>query len=154
MGAPSPMQILFSMAEVTYPVWYRQAPPSLGCRAGSSSVMDAAFPAIALSLSTATSILHLGHPVPSSPSAEAYADLIGRSMLDAFSVFHQRPLPLYARLKVLNCIIVPQLLYRTECCPLNSAVLDYVGTLTKRFLMALCDASHSRFKRHSLVTGK
>ena len=62
------------------------------------------------------------------------------SAQDFYSQFHLRPLPLYARVKVLNQVITPQILYRLECIPPIRSHLDHLGILTRKFLLALSDA--------------
>ena len=61
------------------------------------------------------------------------------SAQDFYSQFHSRPLPLYARVKVLNQVLAPQVLYRLECIPPIKSQQDHLGTLTRKFLLAITD---------------
>jgi ribonuclease HI len=91
-------------------------------------------------LPTSLHVTHLGHPLTADLNPESMSAKVMDSVQETFSQFHGRPLPLYARLKVLNHLIVPQTLYRMECIPPVQKHLDHLSLLTRRFLLALTDA--------------
>ena len=71
------------------------------------------------SIATVHSLFHLGHPITTSVDTRSLMDVIEEEFLSKLHHFHNHPLPIFARVQVLNNILPPKLLYRLECLPLD-----------------------------------
>ena len=133
--------------------WTYQPPPAPGLHAMDVLPSDPPQPLASSTIPTTSTVMHLGHLLSADLSpATMYADIMNAAH-DLFTQFHQRPLPLYARLKVLNQVIAPQLLFRLEHLPPVKACLEHLGTLTQKFLLALSDVP-SHLVKKTLFTHK
>ena len=140
LGSTTPTEITIpAMPECNLCQWHFQPRPAPGSTA--PPILPCSPPPAQpdIVITTSLSVLHLGHHLTSDLKPESMYQMVMKGVQDVFDQFHQRPLPLYARLKVLNQVIAPQILYRLECIPPMKASLDHLGTLTRKFLLALTD---------------
>ena len=139
VGSTSPIPIPIPSGSGGARNWFHQPRPAQGQPAPPVATAPAppAFPPS--SLTSTTTVVHLGHPLTADLTPQSMYDTVMASVQDLFSQFHRRPLPMYARLKVLNQVLAPQVLYRLECLPPIKTCLDHLGNLTRKFLLALQD---------------
>ena len=90
-------------------------------------------------ITSTTAVTHLGHPLTAELSPQSMYASVRDSVHEVFSQFHKRPLPMYARLRVLNQVLAPLVLYRLECIPPVAKHLEQLGQLTRKFLLGLTD---------------
>jgi hypothetical protein len=139
VGTPRITQIPIPQSQIASGAWlYQPRPP---CGQPAPSIVDAPGPPTLppSSITSTTMLFSLGHPVTAALTPQRMYDTVMESVQGVFSTFPSRPLPLYARLKVLNHVLVSQVFYRLECIPAVKSCLDHLGVLPRKFLLALTD---------------
>ena len=71
----------------------------------------------AQSLAPAAHVLHLGHILTPTLDHTAALQILQPLQLQEVQAYHNRPIPVSGRLKVLNQILIPRFTYQLECLP-------------------------------------
>ena len=68
-------------------------------------------------LDPSTHVIHLGHVLTPSMDHTSTLPILQPLQLQEIKAYHNRPIPVYGRLKVLNQILLPRFIYQMECLP-------------------------------------
>ena len=106
-----------------------------------SSVRAAEPPAWALStvhpFKVVPHLMHLGHPVPACFDLRSAFDLVRAELSAQIAEFHAQPIQVLDRVLLVDTMILPRLLYRTECLPLSPAQLIDLSSVVERFVLGV-----------------
>ena len=83
--------------------------------------------------------MHLGHPICFPFDHSRLMEVVATEGHASMQDFLNKPLPLSARITVLNHVLIPQLLYRLECLPPHEGFHQCVLRWTKELILGLSD---------------
>ena len=81
--------------------------------------------------------MHLGHPPPACFDLTSAFDLVRAELSAQSAEFHAQPIQVLDRVLSVNTMILPRLLYRTECLPLSPAQLIDLSSVIERFVLGV-----------------
>ena len=82
-------------------------------------------------------LMHLGHPLPACFRISVAFDLVKKELQIQLDELHKHPIQTLDRALLVNTLVAPSVLYRTECLPLSSDQLRELGDLLQRFVLAV-----------------
>ena len=82
-------------------------------------------------------LMHLGHPLPACFDLRSAFDLIGAELSAQIAELHAQPIQVLDRVLLVNTMILPRLLYRTECLPLSLEQSLDVSSVVERFVLGV-----------------
>ena len=83
------------------------------------------------------SYLHLGHLIHTTWDPRCTYDELMSEFSQEIDVWNNRPLPVRARLQVINSVLIPKIVYRLECIPIVWDLLLKIQRGSKDFLLAI-----------------
>ena len=83
------------------------------------------------------SYLHLGHLIHTTWDPRCTYDELMSEFSQEIDVWNNRPLPVRARLQVINSVLIPKIVYRLECIPILWDLLLKIQRWLKNFWLAI-----------------
>ena len=81
--------------------------------------------------------MHLGHPLSASLRLSPAVRIVTEELKVQRSELHKHPIQALDRVLVVNTLVLPKLLYKTECLPLSAAELRQLTSLLERFVLGV-----------------
>ena len=78
--------------------------------------------------------MHLRHPLSASLRLPPAVRIVTEGLKAQLSELHAHPTQAVDRVLVVNTLVLPRVLYRTECLPLSAAELRQPTSLLERFV--------------------
>ena len=133
----SPPPTVPSLPKYLHPI----APVQVSCSSPWSSAHAAEPPAWALStvhpFKVVPHLMHLGHPLSACFDSRSAFDLVRAELSAQIAELHAQPIQVLDRVHLVNTMIPPRLLYRTECLPLSAAQLNNLSSIVERFVLGV-----------------
>ena len=82
-------------------------------------------------------LLHLGHPLSASLRLSPAVRIVEDELRSQLNELHVHPIQALDRVHVVNTLVIPRLLYRTECLPLSATELHRLTSLLERFVLGV-----------------
>ena len=82
-------------------------------------------------------LMHLGHPIPAYLKLNDAFCLVCNELKAQLDELHAHPIQTLNRVLLVNTMVVPRLLFRTECLPLSVPQLQELSALTERFVLGV-----------------
>ena len=82
-------------------------------------------------------LLHLGHPFPGHFDLRRGFRIIADELLGQLADFNTHPIQTLDRVLLANTVIIPRVLYRSECFPLDSVQLSELSNAIERFVLGV-----------------
>ena len=82
-------------------------------------------------------LMHLGHPLPAFLDIKAAYRLIMHELRAQLQERHAHPIQTLDRILLVNTMVGPRLLYRTECLPLSNCQLSDINDCLQRFVLGV-----------------
>ena len=79
--------------------------------------------------------MHLGHLLTPSLDHTSTLPILQPLQLQEIKAYHNRPIPVYGRLKVLNQILLPRFIYQMECLPPAPEYLALTMSSLEKFIL-------------------
>ena len=91
----------------------------------------------ACSFSRTACLMHLGHPLPAKFEIHAAVTVLLNELRSQLNELHAQPIQVLDRVLLVNSMVLPRLLYRTECIPLTEdQTMSFTRTL-ERFIFGV-----------------
>ena len=82
-------------------------------------------------------LMHLGHLIPAYLNLNDAFCLVRNELKAQLDELHEHPIQTLDRVHLVNTMVVPRLLFRTECLPLSVPQLQGLSALTERFVLGV-----------------
>lgn len=82
-----------------------------------------------------THVLHLGHLLTPTLDHTCALQILQPLQLQEIKAYHNRPIPIPGRLKVLNQILIPRFIYQLECLPPHPNFLQTTMSSLEKFIL-------------------
>ena len=79
-------------------------------------------------------LMHVGHPLSASFRLSPAVRIVVEELRAQLSELYTHPIQALDRVLVVNTLVLPRLLYRTECLPLSATELQQLTSLLERFV--------------------
>ena len=81
--------------------------------------------------------MHLGHPLPARVHIPHAITVITSELKAPLNELHSHPIQVLDRVLLVNSMVLPRLLYRTECLPLTAEQTTQLGVVVERFVFGV-----------------
>ena len=82
-------------------------------------------------------LMHLGHPLPARLHIPHAVTVITSELKAQLNELHSHPIQVLDRVLLVNSMVLPRLLYRTECLPLTAEQTTQFGVVLERFVFGV-----------------
>ena len=81
--------------------------------------------------------MHLGHPLSPCLCPDACVEVVLQELKAQLNELHSQPIQVIDRVLLVNTMVLPRLLYRTECIPLRASQLMSITSLLEKFIFGV-----------------
>ena len=82
-------------------------------------------------------LMHLGHPIPARLHLPIAVNVLQAEVHSQLDELHQQPIQVHDMVLLLNTMVLPRLLYRTECLPLSEAQTTCSAQIMEHFVFGV-----------------
>ena len=82
-------------------------------------------------------LMHLGHPISPCLCPDACVEVVLQELKAQLNELHSQPIQVIDRVLLVNTMVLPRLLYRTECIPLRASQLMSITSLLEKFIFGV-----------------
>ena len=82
-------------------------------------------------------LMHLGHPLSPCLCPDACVEVVLQELKAQLNELHSQPIQVIDQVLLVNSMVLPRLLYRTECIPLRASQLMSITSLLEKFIFGV-----------------